>query len=112
MRALLDNFAVVDDHHLIGIADGAQPVGDHKAGAALHQAQQRCWMRASVRVSTLLVASSRIKIAGSARIARAIASSWRWPWLRLLARSERLRLVALRQLADKVIGVGHLAPPG
>jgi len=45
------------------------------------------WIRASVRVSTLEVASSRIRMAGSARIARAIASNWRWPWLRLPARS-------------------------
>ncbi len=45
------------------------------------------WMGCSVRVSTLLVASSEDQDAGSARMARAMASSWRWPWLRLLARS-------------------------
>jgi hypothetical protein len=76
-----------------------------KAGAAFHQPQQGFWMRASVRVSTLLVASSRIRMAGSARMARAMAKSWRWPWLRLPARSESICLVALRKLADKVIGI-------
>ena len=39
--AALDNLAVVDDHHLIGIADGAETVRDHETGAALHQAEQR-----------------------------------------------------------------------
>ena len=34
-----------------------------------------CWIRTSVRVSTLLVASSRIRIVGSARKARAIVSN-------------------------------------
>jgi len=46
------------------------------------------WMRFSVRVSTLLVASSRIKMPGFAKMARAMASSWRCPWLRLDARSD------------------------
>ena len=41
MRALFDNFSVVDHDDLISIADGAQPVRDHEAGAALHQTQQR-----------------------------------------------------------------------
>ena len=45
------------------------------------------WMRSSVRVSTLEVASSRISMRRSARMARAIVSSWRWPWLMLLASS-------------------------
>ncbi len=39
-------------------------------------------MRASVRVSTLLVASSRMSTGGSATAARAMARSWRWPWER------------------------------
>ena len=38
---------------------------------------------ASVRVSMLDVASSKISTGGSATAARAMASSWRWPWLRL-----------------------------
>ena len=39
--AFFDDFAIVDDQHLVGIADGAQAVGNDKTGAAFHQAQQR-----------------------------------------------------------------------
>ena len=39
------------------------------------------WMIASVRVSTLLVASSRMRMRGSVRTALAKESSWRWPRL-------------------------------
>ena len=42
-----------------------------------------CWTSISVRVSMEEVASSRISTGGSATAARAMASSWRWPWLRL-----------------------------
>ena len=38
-------------------------------------------MACSVRVSTDEVASSRIRIAGSQSMARAMVSSCRWPWL-------------------------------
>ena len=40
MGAFFDDFAVVDDEHLVSVADGAEAVGDDEAGAALHQAQQ------------------------------------------------------------------------
>ena len=33
MRALLDEFAVVEDADLIGIADGGEAVGDDEGGA-------------------------------------------------------------------------------
>src|SRR5207247_2613007 len=38
-----------------------------------------CWISRSVSVSTLLVASSRMRIRGSCRIARAIDTRWRSP---------------------------------
>ena len=41
------------------------------------------WICTSVRVSTELVASSRMRMAGSARNARAIVSSCFWPALML-----------------------------
>jgi len=41
------------------------------------------WMCSSVRASTELVASSSTSRAGEASTARAMAISWRWPWLRL-----------------------------
>ncbi|MNP76289.1 hypothetical protein D3C76_1734980 [compost metagenome] len=50
------------------------------------------WIRISVSVSILLVASSRISIGGSASMTRAIVSSCFWPWDRLSP--EPLILVA------------------
>ncbi|MNP57644.1 hypothetical protein D3C76_1524890 [compost metagenome] len=41
------------------------------------------WMRSSVRVSMLLVASSRISMGGSTSMTRAMVSNCFWPWDRL-----------------------------
>src|SRR5258708_40292598 len=38
--AFFDDFAVVDDEDLVGVADGGEAVGDDEGGAALHEAQQ------------------------------------------------------------------------
>ena len=83
MGAALDDAAVVQYHDGVGVAHGGQPVGDDEDGAAVISASMPCWTIASVRVSIELVASSRIITGGSATAARAMASSWRWPWLRL-----------------------------
>ena len=40
VAATLDDFALDEDEHLIGIADRAQAVGDHKAGAISHDLLQ------------------------------------------------------------------------
>lgn len=40
-----------------------------------------CWSRCSVVVSTLLVASSRMRIGARLTRARAMAKSWYCPWL-------------------------------
>ncbi len=45
------------------------------------------WMEISVRVSTLEVASSKIRILGSDTIVRAMVRSCFCPWLMLLASS-------------------------
>ena len=37
--AVLDDLAVVNDQNLVGVADGAQAVGDDETGPAGHQAQ-------------------------------------------------------------------------
>ncbi len=37
VAALLDDLAVAHHQNQVRIADGAQPVGHHKAGAALHE---------------------------------------------------------------------------
>ena len=66
------------------------------------------WMRTSVRVSTELVASSRIRILGSARIARAMVRSCFCPWETLLASSFSSILIAAGQRLDEVMDMGGL----
>jgi len=90
MGALLDDLAVVDHQDMIGIRMVLRRWAITKLVRPAIRRRRAFWMRASVRVSTLLVASSRIRMAGSTRMARAMASNWRWPWLRLLARSESM----------------------
>ena len=51
-------------------------------------AAMACWISTSVRVSTELVASSRMRMAGSARNARAMVSSCFSPALRLVPSSS------------------------
>ena len=46
------------------------------------------WMRHSVRVSTFEVASSKMRMGLSARTARAMVKSWRWPWEMFVAPSS------------------------
>src|SRR4051812_33577072 len=41
VRAALNNFTVPDDQDLISVANGAEPVGNHKAGPSRHQPLQR-----------------------------------------------------------------------
>ncbi len=66
------------------------------------------WMRCSVRVSTLLVASSRIRMRLSARMARAMVSSCFWPWLTLDVLVQH-GVVAAGQGADEVVGPAFAA---
>ena len=88
MRTLLDDLAILDDHHFVRVADCAQAVGNDKAGAPMSR-KGACWMRASVRVSTLAGRWLRINSPGRPGW-RAMDSNWRWPWLRLPARSESM----------------------
>ena len=48
------------------------------------------WMRASLSLSSDEVASSRMRMRGSARMARAIATRWRWPPESLTPRSPTI----------------------
>ena len=61
MRATLDDFTVFQYENLVGAADGRQSMRDDKSCKPLSK-------------SRLAVASSKINIVGSARIARAIAT--------------------------------------
>ncbi len=40
MGTFFDNGALVDHEHLVGIANGTEPVGDNKACSSLHERQQ------------------------------------------------------------------------
>ena len=91
MVAALDDLAVLQHHDGVGVADGGQPVCNHKDVRPSISRSIPFSIRASVRVSMELVASSRISTGGSATAARAMASSCRWPWDRL-APSEVIRV--------------------
>ena len=80
VRALLDDLAVLEDDDQVGVADRREPVGDDERGPAVQQrARSACSIFRSVPMSTELVASSRIRMRGSASSARANATSCRWP---------------------------------
>jgi hypothetical protein len=75
MVAVLHDAPVVHDDDRVGVSVRGQPVGDDKLVRPCRRRAMASWMRTSVRVSTLLVASSRMRIGGLARNARAIVSS-------------------------------------
>ena len=75
MVPLFDNIAVFHYQYKICISDGGESVGDYEAGSAFHEVIHGFWIWTSVLVSTELVASSRIRIFGSARMALAIVRS-------------------------------------
>jgi hypothetical protein len=79
VRALLDDLAVLEHDDQVGVADRREAVGDDERGPAREQPVQRLLDRRSVPMSTDDVASSRMRIRGSARSARANATSCRWP---------------------------------
>jgi hypothetical protein len=77
--ALLHDPPAFDDADAVCVADGAQAVGDHHAVRPASSRSSASWISTSVTVSTLAVASSRIRMRGSASTARAMQINWRWP---------------------------------
>ena len=77
--AALDDAAAVQHQDGVGVGDRGQAVGDDEGGAALAQPVERALDLASVSTSSALVASSRIRIGASLRMARAMARRWRSP---------------------------------
>ena len=59
MRPLFNDLSVSHDEDAIRLPDGGEPVRNNKAGAALHHSGKRALHIISVRVSMLLVASSK-----------------------------------------------------
>jgi len=70
------------------------------------------WMSRSDSVSRLLVASSRMRIRGSARIARAMVRRWRCPPDSFTPALANQRLVSISHLADEFVSVSGLRGPG
>ena len=103
MRTALDDPAVVEDHDLIGVADGREPVGDRECGAALRELVE-CLLN---RVFGLRVERARRLVQDEdRRVAKDRASDR--DALLLTAREAVAALadngvVALRQRSDQVI---------
>ena len=104
VRALLDDLPVLEHDDQVGAADRREAVGDDERGAPGEQ-QRRAprSIRRSVPMSTDEVASSRIRMRGSASSARANATSWRWPSERRVPRSCSSRVVAVLEPLDELV---------
>ena len=73
--AALGDAALVEHDDLVGVDHGRQAVGDDDRGAAARRRRSSVsWIAASVRLSSALVASSRIRIGGFLSRVRAIAT--------------------------------------
>ena len=70
------------------------------------RARRPSWIFASLSLSRLEVASSRMRMAGSARMARAMAMRWRWPPESLMPRSPMIGVVLLLERLDELVDVG------
>jgi hypothetical protein len=82
--AALDDLAAFEHQDLIGAADRGESVRDDEGGAAVAQPPQ---IISSLSLSSDDVASSRMRMRGSASRARAIDTRWRWPPESLMPRS-------------------------
>ncbi len=89
VRPPLDNLAVVDDQDSIGLADRAQPMGDHEARTlpppSAAEGLLNMALGPRVNAAGCLVQDQDTRIRQGTR---AIASSCRCPWLRLLPFSK------------------------
>ena len=107
MRAALDDLAVVDHQHLVGIADGGQAVGDDKAGAPFHQAQQgllQVLFGARVHVAGGLIQDQDIRVG---QHGAGDCQQLALPLAQVRAALGQHGLVAVRQAVDEQVGVGQ-----
>ena len=112
MCACFHNVAVLHDQNQIGVADRGQAVRDDKARTAFHQRFHALLNQDfRPRVDRGRVASSRIRIFGSAKKARAIVNSCFCPLRNVAGFTVDHRLIAMIQRADKVIHMRRLSPP-
>jgi hypothetical protein len=113
MRSALDDLPGVDHQDAIRPHDRAQAVGHDERRAAFQQFSSELCTSSSVPVSTALVASSSMKMRGSARNARVKQINCRWPRLMLEPRSPTSVWIAILQRLDRIVaadragGVDH-----
>ena len=82
-------------------------MGDHQRRAPGPRLAQRRLDRRLGGASTAVVASSRIRMRGSASRARAIATRWRWPPEEGEPALADPGVVAVGQFADEAVGLGE-----
>src|SRR5581483_8978835 len=105
--AALDDPAVVDDEHLVGVADGREAVGDHEAGAAAQQLLERAL---DLPLGPSVDAGGRLVEDQDARVGERGARDREelpLPLAQPTAALAEHRLVALRQPLDEVVRVGE-----
>ncbi len=99
--------AVFYDENAVGAANSRETMGDDEARAPVEQFFHAPWISASVGVSTELVASSMMKMSGSARTARQADQLF-------LADGEQaaafahLFVVTVFQVANELVGADSL----
>lgn len=72
MRAALGNFSIFHNENLVGLLDGGQRWAIVMIVLPRVSSEMACWMRCSFSGSPLAVASSRMIMDASLRIARAM----------------------------------------
>ncbi len=105
--ALFNETAVVDDEHLVSLADGAQAVGDDEGGAPGHEAQERFL---NVEFGARIDAARGFVQDQDARVGEEGAGDGQQLALALaeiVSLFGDLGLVALRQAADEPVGIGQ-----
>ena len=105
MRSPLDDAAVVDHQDLIGSPDRAQAVCDHEARSSLHEPQHRIL---DVPLGSGVDAARRLIEDQDARIGNHCAGDGDQlplPLAQVAAALADLRLVAVREPANELVGV-------
>ena len=107
MRAFFHDFAIIDDQYLVGVAYRAQAVGNYEAGPTFHQPQQRlldAHLRAGIHTAGGLIEN---KDGGVGQDRARNRQQLALPLAEVAGSFGEDRLVAVRQLTNKMIGIGH-----
>ena len=111
VRAFFHDLALIDHHHRICIADGAQAVGNDEAGAPLHQLEQgflNARFGAGIHAACRLIQNQDGWIGQDGAGDR---KELALPLAEVAGTLAQVRLVSLGKLADEVIRIGHFGRP-